>query len=686
MIQVGRIPYDLPPLDRAVAVFDSPVTVPPVEYRNGAPSFTRSTMILLTARDLSRQFDADPVFRGVCLEVQDGEKIGLVGPNGCGKTTLLNILAGRDEPDVGVVERHPAAAVGILEQEVEFPAGRTLREEVQSGLEHLYSLQQRAHDVAEQISATNDDSIREKLHRQYDELHQALDRLDAYHVEHRVDEVLHGLGFAEADYDRDLNTFSGGQQNRAILGRLLLASPDVMLLDEPTNHLDIATTEWLEGFLARSPQAVIVVSHDRYFLDRVTRRTVEIYRGGVNEYNGNFTAYWRQRKERHELQQRTYEKQQEFIARAEDFIRRNAYGQKHAQAKDREKKLARLERVSPPPGIDEPPITFPEPTRTGDWVLRAEGVSKSFAAGDEQPPLFRELSLQVDRGDRLAIFGPNGSGKTTLVRILTTELNPDTGAVRHGTGVRIAYFDQQLTSIASELSAVDAVRPEHDPSVTPGELRKLLARFGIRGDLAMQTVGEMSGGEKTRVALARLASAEPNVLILDEPTNHLDFWSAAALEQALAAYQGTAIVVSHDRFFLDRVATKMLVLEPGNWRLFEGNYSDYLHLSKVTGQNPDREAAEGPPSVSATAPQQSTDLAKDAAPRRRRRFPYRKVHEIEEEIAVVEGRIAELQSRMADPEVLRNGETIRKVTSEHRQAEQELATLVEHWEEALELN
>ena len=686
MIRAGRIPYDPVPPGCAVPVSNGLIALACWQNRTQARSFTRSTMILLTASDLSRQFDADPVFRGVSLEVHDGEKIGLVGPNGCGKTTLLNILAGRDEPDVGVIERHPSASVGMLEQEIAFASGRTLREEVQSGLEHLYSLQRRAHAVAEQIATTEDEAHREKLQRQYDDLHQALDRLDAYHVEHRVDEVLHGLGFEESDYERDLNTFSGGQQNRAILGRLLLASPDVMLLDEPTNHLDIATTEWLEGFLIRSRQAVIVVSHDRYFLDRVTQRTVEIYRGGVNEYTGNFSAYWRQRKERHELQQRTYEKQQEFIARTEDFIRRNAYGQKHAQAKDREKKLERLERVAPPPGIDEPPITFPKPTRTGDWVLRCEGLSKSFSGnGDENGPLFDDLHLQVDRGDRLAIFGPNGSGKTTLVRILTGELSPDTGQVRQGTGVRIAYFDQQLTSIDPELSAVDAVRPVHDPSVTPGELRKLLARFGVRGDLALQTVGAMSGGEKTRVALAKLASAEPNVLILDEPTNHLDFWSAAALEQALGDYPGTAIVVSHDRFFLDRVATKMLVLEHGGWRLFEGNYSDYLHLSKVTGEPAAATASEKSRSTQTTARRGSTQEKEDA-PKRRRRFPYRKVHDIEEDIASLEARIAELQTQMADPDVLRNGETIRQVTSEHKQAEEELAKLVEHWEEALELN
>ena len=484
-------------------------------------------MLLLSVRDLARQFDVEPVFRHVSFEVRAGEKIGLVGPNGCGKTTLLHILAGKDESDVGAIERHPSATVGLLEQEAEFTSDRTLRAEVQAGLDHLYRLQSDAHEIAERMAAVSDAAELEKLQRQYDELHQTLERLDAYHVEHRVDEVLHGLGFVESDYDRPLSTFSGGQQNRALLGRLLLSAPDLLLLDEPTNHLDIAATEWLEDYLQRSAQAVIVVSHDRYFLNQLTNRTLEVYRGGVNDYSGNFTAYWNQREERHKVLRRTYEKQQEFIAKTKDFIAKNAYGQNHAQAKDREKKLERVELVDLPPEFESPPISFPTPTRTGDWVLRAEGVSKSFPLADgggQGPTLFSDVNLQVDRGERLAVFGPNGAGKTTLLRVLLGDLPADTGDIRLGTGVRIAYFDQQLTSIDQSLNAIEAVRPLHDPSVTPGQLRSLLAKFGIKGELALQTVAAMSGGEKTRVALARLSSAEPNVMVLAEPTNHLAFW------------------------------------------------------------------------------------------------------------------------------------------------------------------
>jgi len=659
--------------------------------------FTAS-MLLLAARDLARQFDVDPVFRNVSLEVRAGEKIGLVGPNGCGKTTLLHILAGVDEPDVGTVERHPTTTFGLLEQEAEFTPERTLRAEVQDGLAPLYRLQAEAHELADKLAQTRDPGELARIQKRYDELHQHLDRLDAYHVEHRVDEVLHGLGFDARDYDRPLNTFSGGQQNRALLGRLLLAAPDVLLLDEPTNHLDIAAMEWLEDFLKRSSQAVVVVSHDRFFLDRLTNRTIEVYRGGINDYTGNFSAYWSQREERHKVLWRTYEKQQEFIEKTKDFIARNAYGQKSTQAKDREKKLERVELVELPPDFDVPPISFPKPTRTGDWVFRVEDVSKSFERVDasrsavpaEQRgvgeaavrPLFADVTFQVDRGDRLAIFGPNGSGKTTLLRILLGELKATTGAIRHGTNVSVAYFDQQLTSVDPEVSAIEAVRPLHDPSVTPGQLRSLLARFGIKGELALQTVGAMSGGEKTRVALARLATAEPNVLVLDEPTNHLDFWSAAALEETLRTYDGTVVFVSHDRYFLDQVATRVLVLTADRYDVYDGNYSDYQYFVKAT-----REGSSTTPAKPAREPlSEKKSAAADAKPQRKRMFPYRKVEDIEANIAATEALIAELHARMVDPLVLRDGGRMRKSTQELEAAETKLAQLMEHWEEASELN
>jgi len=636
-------------------------------------------MILLAARSLSRQFDVEPVFRDVTFEIRPGEKVGLVGPNGSGKTTLMHILAGLDDPDIGVVETHPSARVAILEQVQDFPSGHTLRHEARAGLAHLVTLQDEAHDLADRIAAATDERELARLHQRYDALHHELDRLDAYHVEHRIDEVLQGLGFTEDDYGREMSTFSGGQQNRAVLARLLLSDPDVLLLDEPTNHLDIATTEWLESWLTKSDKATIVVSHDRFFLDKVTQRTLEITRSGVQGYVGNFSHYWRQRHERIELMRKTYEKQQEYIARTEEFIRRNYAGQKSAQAKDREKKLERVELVAPPPDVEEPPMAFPEPKRTGDWVFDAAGVSQGYGATN----LFEDVSVQILRGDRIGVFGPNGCGKTTLVRTLIGELQPKSGTVRTGTHVKVGYFDQQLSSVDPSESAVEAVRPADKPQMTPGEMRSLLARFGVKGELALQTVGSMSGGEKTKTALARLAAMDANVLILDEPTNHLDFWACGALEKALREFSGTVLFVSHDRYFLDQVATRVIAFEPKRCRIYDGNYTAY-HWSLE--QNVLGASAQPPQAAAVPQSDAGQPIIRDAPVRRKRKFPYRKVEEIEADIAAAEVRLAGLQNDMADPAVLRDGERMKEINTDYEEAEQRLARLMEHWEEALELN
>ncbi|MCA9053407.1 MAG: ABC-F family ATP-binding cassette domain-containing protein [Planctomycetaceae bacterium] len=664
-------------------------------------------MVLLSARDLCRQFDVDPVFREVTFDLRAGDKIGLVGPNGCGKTTLLSILAGREEPDVGQVETAGGVRIGYLEQHSEPPSTHTLADEARIGLKHLYELQQTAHDLAERMATTQDAAEEQRLHDRYDEIHLELTRLDAYHIEHRIDEVLQGLGFQPEDYGRPLATFSGGQQNRAALARLLLAAPEALLLDEPTNHLDIDTTEWLERYLTRSTQAMIIVSHDRYFLDQVTNRTIELWQGGISDYSGNFSAYWRQRDDRLKVLRRTYEKQQEYIARQEEFIRRNFAGQKAAQAKDREKKLERIDRITLPPDFHEIPMGFPSVSRTGDWVLRAEGLAKGFAqsAGEGKPrPLFHDLTVQIDRGDRVAILGPNGSGKTTLLRTLLGELTPDHGAVRFGTGVQVAYFDQQLVSADISESAIEAVRaPEpsihqtpfakSNPYITPGEVRSLLARFGVSGELALQTVGQMSGGERTKVALARLAALKPNVMILDEPTNHLDFWACAALEESLRAFDGTLLFVSHDRYFVDQIATKVIVLEASGWRLHEGNYSDLQHFLAATriGRDSAAAAVQAPaasePSSKKSVTKSEASPARDQKKeRRKRKFPYRTVEAIEADIADREAEIADLEVDLASPEVLRDGDRTRQVHRDYARAQEELAQLMEHWEEALELN
>ncbi|MFN8856089.1 MAG: ABC-F family ATP-binding cassette domain-containing protein, partial [Planctomycetaceae bacterium] len=438
-------------------------------------------MLQLLVSQVVRQFDADPVLNGVSFEVRAGDKVGLVGPNGAGKTTLFRILAGLDDADSGGVQKPGDLRVGILEQSTVFSPDSTLLDEARAGLAPLYALQREAEEVAHKIAATTEPAAHDRLQRRYDELQLHLSRQQAYNLEHRVDEVLQGLGFVPDEYHRPISTFSGGQQNRVLLARLLLADPDLLLLDEPTNHLDVGATEWLEKYLAASPASLVLISHDRWFLDRVTTRTLELYRGRVTDYPGNFSKYWQLKAERAEVQQKAYEKQQEFIEKTEEFIRKNFYGQKSAQAHDREKKLERIEKIDRPQAIVGPSMGFPAARRTGDWVLDVTHLSKGFDS-----PLFEDLNLRLLRGRRLGILGPNGCGKSTLLKTLLAELPADEGQVRLGTNVEIAYFDQQLASVDPGLSVIEAVRPANNPQMTPGQIRDLVAKFGLKGDVVQQ--------------------------------------------------------------------------------------------------------------------------------------------------------------------------------------------------------
>jgi len=644
-------------------------------------------MVILTANNLTRQFDVEPVFSNVSFDVRAGEKVGIVGPNGAGKTTLLRVLTRKDEPDTGTVEIPSSVRIGILEQHKTFGPDETLIDVARSGLGHLYALQEEATEIAVQMGEVSDPDELEKLTNRYDVLHHELERLDAYQIDHHVDEVLHGLGFAKDDYDRPMKTFSGGQQNRVTLAKMLLEAPDLILLDEPTNHLDIETTEWLEDYLSRCAQAIIVVSHDRYFLDKVTTRTLEVFRGGIDDYPGNFSKYWSMREERHDLIRRTRQKQEDYLAKQEQFIRKNQVGTKATQAKDRAKKMERVELVELPPDFTELRMGFSEPVRTGDWVLRSEDVSKGFPSPEtgEVVPLFKDVTLQVDRGDRIGILGPNGAGKTTLLRTLIGELEADSGTLKYGTNVDIAYFDQQLKSVDHSLDAVEAVRPEKFPDMTPGKIRSLLAKFGISGELGLQRLSLMSGGEKTKVALAKLAALQPNVMVLDEPTNHLDFWACSALERSLRQFNGTILFVSHDRYFLDQVATRVISLEPERYWDFEGNYSAFQE-SQQRRKNPVVKLEVKP----IAAPKET---AKEAFPktthekaRRKRQFPFRQVSDLEADIAAQEAVILDLEIEMADPDIHRDPKRMKTIQKDYDAANAELERLLSHWEEAVELN
>lgn len=639
-------------------------------------------MLLLSCTGLERGFDEGPLFREVGFELHAGERVGLVGPNGVGKSTLMRILAGLDRPDIGEVRLHAGSRVALLRQLPEYEPGRTLFAEARTALDELLA----AHDdmirTAEKLAAATEEAERKVLAARYDRLHEMLSHHDAFNVDHKVAEVLEGLGFTAQDYDRPVETFSGGQQSRLMLAKLLLASPDVMLLDEPSNHLDIDTTRWLEDYLVRQPEAMLIVSHDRYFLDRVVTKIFEMHKNRIQVYPGNFKQYWRLREERYQQELKTWEAQQEYIEKQEEYIRRVHYGQLHKQAASRQKALDRLERVERPSKIDSPHMHFGTVKRTGDLVLRVERLSKSY-----DRPLFHDLSFDLPRGRRLGIMGPNGSGKTTLLRCLLQEEQPDSGTIQRGQNVEIGYYDQHLAILDPNKQAVRAVWPEEDMDTVEQTMRDLLGRFGIVGDQVYQRVGSMSGGEKSRVALARLVAQGVNVLILDEPTNHLDLWACDALEQAIQEYEGTVIVVSHDRYFLNQVCDLLIVLDgQGGSELIHGNYDTYELMRAQKEAARKEQQAEKERRQKAAARAAPAPSGQNSSGKRKRKYPYRKVADLEAEIAAAETELASLEEQLASPELYRDGEKVKQTTARFEEIKEEIARLYEHWEEAVELN
>jgi len=634
-------------------------------------------MILITAQELGRQYAGDPIFTNLAFEVRAGDRIGLVGPNGAGKTTLLKLLDGSEQPEYGRLHVRSGIRVSRLKQQPDFGPSQTLMDVARSGLASLVELQRELEEAAQEMAEAEDQAERERAGRRYDELNERLLLQDAYSIDHRVEEILSGLGFQEADFNRPAATFSGGQQSRLMLAKLLLESPDLMLLDEPSNHLDMETTEWLENYLSRQSVGMVVVSHDRYFLDKVVTKIWELNEGSLEVYPGNYSQYWRLRSERAKVLERQAERFEEKTEKLEAYIRKYGAGQRAKQAHDRERKLERLERerVETIRDIVGPPMGFEEVDRSGDIVIEARRLSKAF---DKQ--LFKDLNVSVPRGQCVGVLGPNGAGKTTLIKTLIGREQADSGEVKLGHRVQVGYHDQGLQSLSADTTVVRAVWPEDDVDWVEGDVRSLLARFGLTGDQAFRKVGQLSGGEKAKAALARLCATGANLLVMDEPTNHLDIWSCEALERSIREFEGTVLVVSHDRYFLNKVADRIIQVADGRARVVEGDYEAFQALVQKEKEAAAAKAKPKPPPAAAAAPSKSTERNGKT----KKKFAYRKATDLEREIAEVEAEIVEVEDILGQPATWRDPAKATSAQDRHADLKSRLETLFQHWEFAVE--
>lgn len=530
-------------------------------------------MALIQLQDIYKDFILQEVLCGVSFQVHKNERVGLIGPNGAGKSTIFKIILGQEEPDAGQIFRDSKASIGHLAQNVEWESDIPLFDAMLEVFADVFAISDRLHELEGEMGreeVLNSEKLYNKIMDQYSALQHRYDELDGYSVESRIKGVLKGLGFDGKDYRLRISQLSGGQKTRAGLARLLLTTPDLLLLDEPTNHLDLGAQEWLEGYLKDYPGAMIIISHDRYFLDQVVMRIMDLRDGEIELYSGNYSFYLQERKRRLLEWQREYEKQQEKIADMEEFIRRNIAGQDTKMAQGRRKQLERMERVKRPPmDPDAPRITFHLKQKSGRDVLKIEELSKSYP----DLPLFCSTNLMLYRGDKVGIVGPNGAGKTTFLKALLGQLPVDGGQIRLGTGVQISYYSQEHENLSPDVVLIDHFRDKY--RLTEQEARDLLARFLFYGDDVYKAVGNLSGGERSRLVLAELSLEKGNLLILDEPTNHLDVFSTEVLEEALADYPGTILMVSHDRFFMERITNKIWELEDGRFKEYIGNYSEF---------------------------------------------------------------------------------------------------------------
>jgi ATP-binding cassette subfamily F protein 3 len=640
---------------------------------------------ILEARNLKKYYGSKLIFSNLDIALESGEKAGLIGANGIGKTTLMHCLMDREIFDEGTVQLSRQTSIGYLEQIPLFQEDTTLLSLVLEVFADVFE-QRNQLSVMEASMSQAQDADLERILRQYGTLRESYERSGGMDCESLTRKVLYGLGFEDADFQRTFASFSGGEKTRISLARLLVREYDILFLDEPTNHLDLEAIEWLENYLKAYRGALLIISHDRYFLDQVIGTTFNMEAQALKRYKGNYSNFLKLKAAETEAQLNAYEKQQREVEKTQDYILRNKAGIKSKQARGRETRLTKMVMIDKPQTTQRFNMGKAEiNTRTGEKVLYLEKIAFSF--GNRQ--LFSDLEEEIQYQDRVALLGPNGMGKTTLLKIILGQLNPQKGKVRYGSRVKIAYFDQEHSHLNPNHTVLSEIIQNYD--VTIEEAKSLLARFMFHEEDWEKKILQLSGGEKGRISLLKLTLDKGNFLILDEPTNHLDVYSRETMERYLQEYPGTILMVSHDRYFVDAVADRIFELNEGQLTSYMGNYSDYKQTKQVlqqreqVKQNNQKKLANEQATIKSTA--EVGGNSKNKASERARKAKLRENQQVlEQEIEMLETRINEITEWLADPETYQNstGDLLQSLTMELQTTQQRLPLAYAEWEEVAE--
>ncbi|WP_026693057.1 ABC-F family ATP-binding cassette domain-containing protein [Peribacillus kribbensis] len=638
-------------------------------------------MILLQVNALSKYYGAEVALSNIKLEIQNRDRIALVGRNGAGKSTLLKIIAGIASYDSGEIIKPKDVTIGYLAQDTGLESTLSIWDEMLTVYEPLLKLEKELRRLEEEMAAPfvyNNEAAYQRVLKEYDQAQISFKEMGGYQYEADIRSVLHGLQFSGFDHGTKISTLSGGQKTRLALGKLLLTKPGILILDEPTNHLDIDTLSWLEQYLQSYSGSVLIVSHDRYFLDKVVSQVYEISRTAIKKYPGNYTEYLVQKAEDFERDMKQYEKQQDEIAKLKDFVQKNiARASTTKRAQSRRKQLDKIQALDRPQGDEKSAsFSFGIERQSGNEVLQ----TSSLAIGYEGGIVAKDISIRVSRGDSIAIVGPNGVGKSTLLKTIINALPPLGGAFKLGTNVKVGYYDQNQANLKSNKRVLNELWDEH-PGHNEKDIRTVLGNFLFTGDDVLKPVSTLSGGEKARLALAKLMMEQANLLILDEPTNHLDLDSKIVLENALVDYPGTILFVSHDRYFINRIASKVIELSVDGSEEFLGDY-DYYVVKKQ--EQEELAALEGLTAASSVIQEKkSHKIDKEAKKLERQRK--RRLEEIESAIEELEPKISLYNEQLCDPEIFQNHEKVIEINTMLENAKKELDIMLEEWAEIEEL-